>query len=207
VKKPTLQLRVDTTNVNHVVEWQVVEFLNAEDIHVQRGTTSLANGAVSTTASLTTVDPATTFVLTGFRSSGSGDDMGARMLRAQLTDATTITFDRGADTDPIEEIAWQAVTLKDGSQVLHGNASFDAAASVYSETLPRAVDLNRAVALTTVQATAGQSLGRSDYTAGQTMGEASATVTLASATELRLQRGSAQATADIAWTIIEFGAP
>jgi hypothetical protein len=88
----------------------------------------LSAGALSTNVTLgTAVDTAKTFVLAGYRSSGTGGDIGARMLRAQLTNSTTIQVDRSAagDADDITEIAWQAIELNDGSAVQRGSASFN----------------------------------------------------------------------------------
>lgn len=76
--------------VNHIMAWQVVEFTSAADINVQQGSTSLTAGAP---VHLRHVEPPAvnvnkTFVLVGYTTNGTGADIGARMLRAQLICAT-----------------------------------------------------------------------------------------------------------------------
>lgn len=128
-----LQFRVNNANGNHVIWWQVIEFTNPADILVQRGTTSLTGGgpgALSVNVILgTPVDVNETFVLVGFRTGGTGADVGQRMLRAQLIDSTTILIDRssGDGGDPITEIVWQAVELN-SSTVQGGTQNFPVAA-------------------------------------------------------------------------------
>ena len=96
-----LQFRVNGAASTHVIWWQVVEFTNAADINVQKGSTSLLGTALSTTATLSTpVDVTKTFVLAGYRTAGTGADVGTRMLRAQLTSSTTIQIDRSISVSP-----------------------------------------------------------------------------------------------------------
>ena len=74
----------------------------------------MTGATLSATATLgTAVDVSRTFVLAGARTVGAGPDIGARMVRAQLTNPTTITFDRGnaGSPDDMNEISWQAVEL------------------------------------------------------------------------------------------------
>ncbi len=123
-----LQFRVDRADANHTIWWQVIEFTNAADILVQKGsTTALNNGGVlSTDETLgTPVDVTKTFVLAGYITPHGGSDVGERMIRAQLIDPTTIRIDRSVGGDRITEIAWQAVTLN-SSTVQHGTQNFPA---------------------------------------------------------------------------------
>lgn len=145
-----LPVRANVVNAAHIVSWQVVEFTNAADINVQRGTiTTMTGTTTSVTATLSqAVDTSKTFVLAGWQTSGAGPDIGARMLRTRLINPTTITIDRSISGSPddITEIAWQAIELKDGSFVCGGNASF--AAGVASATVPilPAINTKRAIA-------------------------------------------------------------
>ena len=160
-----LQFRTNDAS-GHIVWWQVVEFTDPADINVQRGTVSTMTGATLTaTATLgTAVDVSRTFVLTGLRTVGLGPDIGARMLRAQLTGPTTIAFDRGiaGSPDDMNEISWQAVELRDGSTVQRGSASFAAGVAQATATLVTRVNTTRAIAFASVQA-GGQSMGRTPY--------------------------------------------
>jgi len=81
------------------ISWQVVEFTNAPDVRVQKGSTSLVGGALSvdvTLAPADAVDVSSTFVLVGYNVdvNSPGNMIGTRMLRAQLIDSTTIRIDR-----------------------------------------------------------------------------------------------------------------
>jgi hypothetical protein len=200
-----LQFRTNDPS-GHVVWWQVVEFTNPADINVQRGTVSTMTGAtLSATATLgTAVDVSRTFVLAGFRTVGLGTDIGARMVRAQLTGPTTIAFDRGISGSPddMNEISWQAVELRDGSTVQRGSASFAAGVAQATATLVTRVNTTRAIAFASVQA-GGQSMGRTPYAANDAMGVATATAALAP-TQLTLDRNNTVATADIGWFVVQF---
>lgn len=129
-----LQFRVETANANHVIWWQVIEFTNPADIFVQRGTSSLTGGGgggSSVNVTLPTpVDTTKTFVLVGFRTNGTGSNVGRRMLRARLMNTTTINIDRSIATgsERITEIAWQAVQLNN-SVVQHGSENFPVVAA------------------------------------------------------------------------------
>ena len=200
-----LQFRTNDGS-GHIVWWQVVEFTNPADINVQRGTVATMTGAtLSATATLgTAVDVGHTFVLAGARTAGAGPDFGARTLRAQLTNSTTITFDRGiaGSPDDMTEISWQAVELKDGSTVQRGSASFAAGVTTAIATLVTRVNTTRALAFASVQA-GGQSMGRTPYAANDVPGVASTTAAL-TPTQLTLQRNSTLDTADVGWFVVQF---
>lgn len=201
-----LQLRVNTAAAAHVIWWQVVEFLNAADVDVQRGVTSIAGNATSTTVTLpVAVDVTRTFVLVSFRTAGTGNDVGRRMIRAQLASATTITIDRGAggNGDDLTEIAWQAVHLKDGSTVQRGTAAFAVGAASATATLAP-VTLGKTAAFSGAQGGDGQSMGRSTYTSGDVLGVGAFTLGL-TATQLAMQRNNTAGAADLGWYVVQFG--
>ena len=178
-----LQFRTAVATAAHTIAWQVVEFTNAADINVQKGSITTMTGATtSVTATLSpAVDVSKTFVLVGWRTNGTGVDIGSRMLRARLTSSTTITIDRSVSGTPddINEIVWQAVELKDGSRVWGGNASFAAGDSqvVAQFAAPRA-DMSRAVAFGSAQGGSGQNMGRSAYVADDIIGVGAFTTSL-----------------------------
>lgn len=205
--KSNLQFRVDSANPAHRVFWQVVEFTNPGDIDVQTGsvlsmtgTTTWVNATLGTPVALDK-----TFILAGFRTPHTGQDLGSRMLRAQLTNSTNIMFDRGASGSPdnITEIFWQAVELSDGSRVLSGNAHFGPGEYQKSVILPATVDTNRSAAFASVQIGCGQSLGRTPFILDDTAGIASVTMAL-SPTQIIMERDNATDEADIGWFVIEF---
>ena len=203
-----LQFRVNTAAGTHVIWWQVVEFTDPAKINVQKGTTSLLGASLSTTATLgTPVDVSRTFVLVGFRTAGTGADVGSRMLRAELTNSTTITIDRSISGSPdaITEIVWQAVELRDGSTVQRGSQSFASGAA--TSTVPiSSVNTSRAAAFASVQAVGGQNMGRSPYAGDDIIGVGSFTMAL-SATLLTIDRNNTAAAADVGWFVVEFGRP
>ncbi len=200
-----LQFRVNQASSTHTIAWQVVEFTNAADISVQKGSTSLLGASASVDIALPTpVDVNKAFVLAGFRTSGSGADVGERMMRARIIDANTLRIDRSRTGDSLTEIVWQVVELKDGSRVQGGSEPF--AAGVAQRTVAIApVDTNRAVAFASVQAAAGQSLGRAAYNWDDIIGEASVTMGLSPAS-IDMRRNSTLGSADIGWFVVEFNA-
>ncbi len=184
-----LQFRVNGANASHIISWQVIEFTNAADINVQKGTASLLGAALSTTITLgTAVNVNSTFVLCGYRSAGSGADIGARMLRAQLTNSTTITMDRdiSGTPDDMTEILCQAVELTNGSTVQRGSENFLSGDSQKLVAIT-SVDTSRAIAFASVQPVGGQNMGRSPYAADDIIGVGSVTMALSS-TQITMER-------------------
>ncbi|MGH9372055.1 MAG: hypothetical protein ACRD15_11045, partial [Vicinamibacterales bacterium] len=199
-----LQFRSDATS-GHRVAWQVVEFTDAADINVQRGTVLNMTGAtVSTTATLgTPVDVTKAFVLAAFRTAGGGPDIGNRMLRAELTDSTTVTFDRGLAGEDMTEIAWQVVELKDGSTVQRGTATFASGASQATAALGPRVNTTRALAFGSVQSGGGQNMGSSPYAVDDVIGVGTVTAAL-TPPQVTLQRSSTVDTASVGWFVVQF---
>jgi predicted ribosomally synthesized peptide with SipW-like signal peptide len=201
-----LQFQSVTANANVIVWWQVIEFTKAAEINVQSGNTTLTGAAVSTTVTLgTAVNLARTFVLVDYTTSGTGADIGARMVRARLTGTTTLVIDRSVSGTPdaLPLVHWQVVELKDGSKVQGGNASLASGASTIAVPIA-AVNLTKATAFLSVQAGAGQGIGRTPYVADDVLGVSSFTTALASTT-LTLQRANTASTADVGWFVVEWG--
>ena len=189
----------------HRVAWQVVEFTNAADINVQKGTTSLTGGALSATITLgTPVNVDKTFVLAGYTTAGAGNDIGPKVLRAQLTSSTTITLDRAVagTNEDMPDIVWQAIELKDDSSVVRGSANFPAGTSEVVVTLPQ-TNTTRAVAFGSVQGSSGQNMGSTPYVADDVPGVACVTAAV-SPTQLTLDRNSTVDTADVGWFVIQW---
>jgi hypothetical protein len=201
-----LQFRTTTVAATQVISWQVIEFTDPTDARVQTGTTGMNNPVTSVTATLPTpVDVNRTFLLVGYRvaSNATGSDVGARMLRAQLTDSTTITIDRAIGGDRITEIGWQAVELRDGSIVLGGSAAFPTSVSQLTLALATTVDPSSSVAFASVQPGGGQNMGRSSLDTTDIIGVGCATLAL-TPTQLMLTRGFIEAPADVGWFVVQF---
>jgi fibronectin-binding autotransporter adhesin len=204
-----LQFRVSTAPSSvPLISWQVVEFTHPASISVQKGSVTTMTGTnLSATAPLSApVDPNGTFLLTGYRTSGSGNSIGARMLRAQLTSANTITFDRSISGAPdnITEIAWQAIQLKDGSLVQSGSVNFANGVAETNVVFGNGINTNRALAFASVQPAGGQNTGRSP-SVGSVLGVGSATLAMASGSQTILDRNNTADQADIGWTVIALG--
>lgn len=202
-----LQLRADATaNPSHEVAYQVVEFTSASVGSVQRGTTSMATGVASATGTLTTVDTAKSFVLADLRNNDTGASVGTRLVRARITSPIEITIDRGSTVAPLTETTWQVVSMKDGTAVQSGSASFATGTGVATAGLTTLSSVGRAIAFASGQVGTGQSGGRSPYVGNDIPGVASATLALTSATELTLTRNNTANTADIAWFVLDLSA-
>jgi hypothetical protein len=202
-----VQFRLNSVNSAHRVFWQVVEFVNPGDITVQTGSVFTMTGmTTSVSATLgTPVSPSKSFVLAGFRTPDTGQDLGSRMISAQLTNSTNIAFERGASGSPdnITEIFWQVVELSDGSRVLSGMVHFVPREYQKNVTLPAVIDINRSAAFASVQVGCGQSLGRTPFVLDDTAGIASVTMAL-SPTQIIMERDNATDEADIGWFVAEF---
>jgi autotransporter-associated beta strand protein len=203
-----LQFRVSAApSATPIISWQVIEFLNPASISVQKGSvTNLTGTNLSATVTLAApVNTNSTFLLTGYRTSGSGSGVGARMLRAQLASANAITFDRSlaGAPDDISEIEWQAVQLNDGSLVQSGSVNFTNGVAETNVTLI-SLNTNRAAAFSSVQPAGGQNTGRSPST-GNILGVGSATLAMTSSSQLTLDRNNTSDQADLGWQVVGFG--
>ena len=201
-----LQIRSHGTT-GHTIWWQVIEFLNPAEINVQKGSAALTGTATSTTATLgTAVNTARTFVLVSLRTpSATTANIGARLVRARLTNPTTITIDRSISgaPDDVTEINWQAVELKDGTAVQSGSEAFASGTGTRNVTIT-SVDTTKTVAFGAYQSGGGENCGRSPYAADDVIGVACVTANVASATQLTLVRSNTAAPADIGWFVVQF---
>lgn len=201
-----LQLRQDVS-ATATIYWQVVEFTDPTKINVQKGSTSLTGGGLSTTATLgTAVTTSRTFVLVGARRPDAGVDIGSGMVRARLTNSTTITFDRSVANYDVTEISWQAIELKEGSVVQSGSSSLGAG-TVSATAAITAVNLARTTSFLSSQVNGGQNGGRTAYVTDDIIGVACATAALTSTTQLTLTRSNTAASADFAWFVVSWGLP
>jgi hypothetical protein len=202
-----LQFRVNTAAAGMTISWQVVEFTNTPDATVQKGTTQLVGGALSVDVAIpTAVNVSSTFVLVGYLTPGIGADIGARMLRAQLISPTTIRIDRAiaGDADDITEISWQAVELKDGSEVIRGSANLaNGAPQVTAGLGGRTINLNGAVAFASSQPVNGQSIGRSPYAGDDVAGVCSVTAALTQ-NSITLGRANTADVCDVGWFVVQW---
>jgi hypothetical protein len=203
-----LRLQANAANANHIIWWQVVEFTFPGAISVQQGNTSLTGATISTNVALgSAVNLARTFVLVDYLGSGTGPDIGARMVRARLTGPATLVIDRSVagTPDDLTQIHWQVVELLDGSVVQGGSVNLPGGTATLNVPIPP-VDLARVTAFAAVQSGGGQNAGISPYVADDILGVGSVTISLAAA-QATIQRNNSAAAADIGGFIVEWGPP
>jgi hypothetical protein len=182
---------------------------------------AMASGATTVQVKgLAGVDPARTFLLFSYRSSGSGNDMCARMLRGDLdppvspsTESSSITFSRGDGSagcagDTIEEIGWERVQLPDGNQVQAVVSAINGATPGLSVDVPiSAVDTTRSIAFAGGQWTSGQSIGAGSFQSDDIIGTMVGLHSLTSSTNLHVERTNAGGTARWSSFVVQFACP
>ena len=192
-----LQLQAVTPNASLAVEWQVVEFT---DSSVQTGDVEFQTGDSSKTYTLTGVDTTKSWLIYTYKSQdGTSTDIGQKMVRGQITNATTLTFDRD-NTGQTIDLSWFLVEFTDGTIVQHNSEPFSTSETQNDVTIT-AIDTSRAIAV-------GGNFLKGGKTPNTTLGDPSPawfTLDLTSTTNLRMTRGATQtSTADVGWFVIDF---
>ena len=186
--------------------WQVVTFQDPAEIEVQTSSSTIAAGVTSDTLSLATpVDPDTTFLTAFVTSDSTGPDIGERLVRARLVDATTVAVDRSVAGDALE-VRVQAVTMMDGTTVRHGTVDFSAGQATRTVAIAP-VDPARSTAISTVAAPGPVAGGMTDHVADDVVGEASATFVVTDPATVTITRDSAASNASFGWQVIEWAGP
>ncbi|TLZ81692.1 MAG: hypothetical protein E6K11_02180, partial [Methanobacteriota archaeon] len=197
-------LRLSACQPDSWVEWQVVEYTASS---VQTNSVVLMPSDGSKTYNLgVSVNTGKSWLLFTYNStSGTDANIGQKMVRGNLTDSTTLTFNRD-QTGTRVDIQWYLVSFTDDTTTRRASASFGTADLQKDAPLNPAVTLSRAIAFT--GSTDPYSGGRTPFSNDDNPGVASATLNLTSTTNLRLNRattGSPSQTADIGWFVVEFG--
>ncbi len=188
------------------VSWQVITFDDPGDVAVQTGSTSLGpSDTVATVALAQPADPETTFLLVGITSSGTGSDIGARMVRARQLDANTVEVTR-ARSGVAVDVSVQVVTLRDGSTVRRGTVDLGPGLSSASATFAP-VDLDRSTALATVTVPGNQAGGSTDHSSDDVPGEGMGVVALTDGRTVTVTRDATASSASLGWQVIEWGGP
>src|SRR3972149_12301306 len=197
----TVRCEVNGAASGHQINWEVVEFLDPDDIYVQSGTTSTTGLSAYVTLG-TPVQTKKTFVLGGFYSVGGDPQVGRALMQSRLIDEDTISFHRGA-TGNTMNIVYQVVELKDGSTVYRGNQSFATGTGTHFVNLPTTIDTTLAVAFSGTQTGGGQNQGNTTYVGSDTTGVSEYTLNL-STTQINITRRNTVAPADVGWFVIDF---
>lgn len=181
-----------------VVEWQVVEFAGAS---VQTGDLAFGAGDSSLTDTITSVDTTKSWLLFSYESaSGTGADIGQKMMRGVITNGTTLTFDRD-NTGQAVDITWYLIEFTDGTTVQKGSEDFTTAQTQQDVTIT-SVDTARSIASAGAISYSG---GKTPHSAAGNPGVGTVTLELTTATNLQLTRAlTGTSTADIGWFVVEF---
>lgn len=194
-----LQIKVNASGSNQVCEWQVVEYADSQ---VQTGDVSFATGDSSKTASISSVDTGKSWLINSYQSaSGTGSNIGQKLVRGVITNSTTLTFDRD-QTGQTMDLTWYLVEFTDGTTIQHNSQSFTSTQTQRDVTIS-SVNTNLAIAA------GGYYMrgGKSPYSSDDNPGVGWFTFDLTNATNLRITRGlTGSATADVGWFVITFPA-
>ena len=192
-----LELQLVQESAAAIVEWQVVEFTDIAV--VQTGDVAFASGEGSKTDTLTSVDTSKAWLIYGYTSDdGTISDIGEKLVRGMVTNATTLTFDRD-NTGQNMDLTWYLVEFTDGTSVQHASEAFTSSQTQRNVTIT-AVDTARSFAV------AGHYMrgGKSPYSANDNAGVGWVTLELTTATNLKIDRAlTGSTTADIGWFVIE----
>lgn len=193
-------------NTQRRFSWQVVSFADQADATIQVATGTVGSGATSAALTLASpVDPEATFLIAAVNSTASGPDIGKRLIRARLTDSTTVTIDRSVGGEVLD-VNVQVVTLYEGTTVRHGTVDFSTGESSKSIAVPP-VDPTRSTAASTVAIPGMTGGGMTDHAVDDVVGEASATFSLAGSETLNVGRDGTSSNASFAWQVIEWAGP
>lgn len=205
-----LQFRVSAALAAHNVYWQVVSFDDSTKLNVQKGSsTAFSAGTVtSTNVTISAVNTARTFVLVNETiAAGIGaDDLGSGYIRGRLTSTTNLALDRGGTNYLLPEVFWQVIELRDGSSVQSGNTTL-ASSTLSTNVTITAVTLARSTAFSAGQFGGGLSSGLTTYTADDAGGNANATFSLTSTTNLQIVRTNSVGSATFSWFVVSWGLP
>ena len=197
-------LRISTAQAptGHMFSWQVVEFTVAGAAAVQRGTTTAFNNTSASSTAVTVAsasDPSRSFVLVDVLHSLAFGAEGPRLISGRLTSSTSLVLERDTAASALLDVAWQVVTLNEGSYVQTG--SVDATGASTTATW-NATDASRTNVIAAGQLGFGQGVGRSTGTVGS--GQARLTTT---STTVTVTRTSTATGASFEVFRIEWGGP
>ncbi len=197
----TLHLQRNEAGTAIDIEWQVVEI---EAASVQSGTTQIAGGASTKNVSVTTVDPATSFLVFNYRgASASNGEERLYKTRGILNGAgDTLIFNRTSTTNTVD-VAWYLITMTDGATVQSGTETFTGTA------VEPPSNISRTAAITSVDTTSSipviSSSGGGASTPDSDLDVTSFSGYLSSATGLQLDRLADQnITSYVDWFVVTF---
>jgi len=134
VDSTTLMITTGAVNTTEFIEWQVVEFDSG--VRVQRDVTQLEIGTATTTVTIGQVDLTKAFVLIT-ESASSTDQVNDEdwLIRARLTDATTLQLGRNESDTMAVAVSWQVIEM-DRASVQSNIVTMEGANSVTGSLSP-----------------------------------------------------------------------
>ena len=186
---------------------QVVEYPGTS---VQRGVTSLANGSVSTQATLAnSVTLSRSILLYSYLSDATGPAACNRALRGELTNgASRVTFSRGDGNNAncvgslLSEISWEVVQFPVGTVVQQVTRQLTAGTLEANITIS-SVDRSRTLVVAGGQWASGQVHGEGKHATGEAISDMRVRASLVDNTTLRLTRETANDTATFTVYVVQ----
>ncbi len=115
--------RFDGPAVNDAIAWQVVTFSDGSGATVQSGETTLGTGTASQTASLSSIDPAHSWLYCSYDADSNGLQQTA--VGCELTNSTTASFYRNSSNAYTNRIRWYVVTFPSAGVIVQRGAQTD----------------------------------------------------------------------------------
>lgn len=179
------------------VAWQVVQM---EGASVQRGLTSLQAGSTTAGWSIAGATMTNSFLVFSRRGANLTSGVENRYLvTGEITDLSTLTFTRGSTEGQGNKaalIAWEVVTLNDGSATNRGAALIGATTQTMDRTLTPTVDISRTLPFVASRVVFGGDAN---------LGSASLTARITASDTLRVERGPTTGLGhNYTWQTVEF---
>lgn len=195
-----LELSRNTGAANQpvTVAWQVVSMAAAS---VRRGTTSINSGTQNfvTVPLAPAVDPNQSFLVFSRRAPTTGGIEGDYQVTGEITGGgLTLTFTRADTKTNAVDIAWEVVSLNDGTTVQRGKITSDLTDNPLNATLSPAIVTAQSIPLISVS-------GAFSPTDTADIDSTTYTAIFTSTTNLQMQRASnPNMSATVAWQVVQF---
>jgi hypothetical protein len=174
------------------VYWQVVEMSGAS---VQSGTLTIPAGDSSATAVISSIDLTKSFLLVNPKASAAVNGVESEYtVRGRISSPTQLTFDRISLNNSVD-LAWQVVSLADGSSVQAGTIAVNTL-DLSASAVINPVDATRTASFVSVRGSIGNSNADLD--------EVSFTHTISAPTSLTVTRAKTGSGVQLAWFTVQF---
>jgi hypothetical protein len=205
----TTSVTIERTGTTGTIDGTLyVVSCSSSEFSVQHRDISVAATDELTNDTITAVQPASSFLLTHFRSSEAEDDPLDWSLVADLSTATNVRVRRSiaGASNAAANVGVQVVTALGGQWSVH-RGDFTTTSNLTEQTVISAVDLTRALVKTGTHESGLNSLGTSDLTAGTIIDEVGPAAYLSATNTITWVRESVSETGNtIPYEVIQFSA-